>query len=128
MPMQIVKGNKIAHLGKLTNGPKGDAINVIHKLTYSDIWRGARTLHAEKQMRLDMQGTIAEITAKDSKRPAMQNLQVQTGPNSVAHVNVSHDLQTNDEANQVGVVRKVKTALRRSLDDGCTYWVTGTVP
>jgi hypothetical protein len=104
----------------------GDACDVIAMLEYSDIWRGSGTLHESGTMRLDMQGSYPEGSG------TVYNLQVQVngvrGSSTVAHALVSDEVQNDDPANQRGVAHKVISALNQSLDTGCTFRVTGSIP
>lgn len=126
MPANIIASGAIPNYpGPPSKSDRKAAQEVINKLDYSDIWRGSGTISKNKDMRLDMQGTI-------KGPPEMQNLQVQingkSGKSTVAHANVCTSLQTHDAINQKGVANKVNSALQQSLDHGQSFVVSGSIP
>lgn len=125
MPINVAQGPAINNRFVPNQAQKTSAQAAIAQLEYAQIWRGAGTLVDNQVVRVDMQGTIAGP-------PIQHNIQVRIdgvrGNSTVADVNVSATLMTNDPANQRGVLRKVISALNQSLDTARTYTVTGTAP
>jgi hypothetical protein len=121
------------YYGKPGTVQRDAAQEVIKQLDYADVFRReAGTLHtsANRVMRVDMQGRIRAAP----NAPERHNIQVQVngrnlqGGTTVAHADVSQELMTDDPANQVGVARRVINALHKSLDEGRSYRVTGSIP
>ena len=128
MPMKIDKGTTINNVypDKLTKDQSEAAHKVIAQLQYADLFRDSGLLREVKPlMRVDMQGIIRGS-------PDRSNIQVQVngvkGTSTVAHVDFARNLVSNDPRNQTGVVNQVIAALNKSLDDKCSYAVTGTAP
>jgi hypothetical protein len=125
MPMQVTRDQPIPNHFQPNQQQKAAAHEVIARLQYADLWRGAGTLHKNNLVRIDMQGTI-------TGDPVRHNIQAQIngvrGNSTIAHADVSASLMTNDPSNQRGVAGKVISALNQSLDSGCSYRVTGTSP
>ncbi|MGD8214215.1 hypothetical protein [Aestuariimicrobium sp. Y1814] len=125
MPIQRVQSGPIPrYFGALNAAQTNAARNVIAQLVYPDIFRGARTLHTVQPIRLDLQGQIPGP-------PQQANIQAQVngvqGNSTVAHVLVDWSVANNDPANQLGVERAVRAALRSSLADGHTWLVSGSI-
>lgn len=96
-----------------------DSYAVIAKLKFSDLGRGAGTLHTSGSARLDMQGHTADG----------DNLQVQIGNGTVSAVLVADSvLQTKDIANQRGIQNAVISVLNLSVDTGTIWKLTGKLP
>ncbi len=125
MPITVVQGGAIANYHQPSNAQKNSSHDVIAKLQYADLWRGAGTLRDNGVMRVDMQGHIPGP-------PIQYNIRVQVdgmrGNSTVAHANVSSSIQSDDPANQQGALNKVISALNQSLDSGHSYTVAGTNP
>ena len=99
---------------------KDDCKDVIAKLAFDDLLRGAGTLHEEGEARLDMQG---QITAGGV------NLQVQIGGKTAAAAIIADSVrEIADEANQRGAGRAACSVLRQSLDSRTVWTLTGTLP
>jgi hypothetical protein len=114
MPVLLTPGAQIPNRYIPNQVEKTAARDAISKLDYADIFRQeAGTLRKSGVMRVDMQGVI-------KGPPKQHNIQAQKdiiqGHSTVAHANVSETLMTDDPANREGVLRKVKTALYKSLD------------
>lgn len=126
MPMRIEESTPIPRFPHLSSGQRGDAINCIHKLKYSDVFRTAAKseIARENQFRIDLQGVIPS----SGGLPARQNIQVQIGSHTVAHADVAQSIMTDDEPNQRGALKKIKTTLRQSLTTGKTHLLRGTCP
>ncbi|MGA4670768.1 hypothetical protein ACPCG0_13390 [Propionibacteriaceae bacterium Y1923] len=125
MPIQRVQSGPIPrYFGALNAAQTQDAKDVIAMLEYTDIFRSARTLHNTALIRLDMQGQIPGP-------PQQANIQAQVngvqGNSTVAHVLVDWSVANDDPANQLGVERAVRAALRSSLADGHTWLVSGSI-
>lgn len=92
---------------------------VIAQFNFSDLGRGAGTLHQEGGVRLDMQGRTA----------AGVNIQVQIGQSTVAAAIVNDTVQqTSDPNNQRGAANAVISVLEQSMDSGTIWNVTGSLP
>lgn len=125
MSITRIAGGVIPHYYNPNKNQRELAQDVIVKLDYADLWRSPSTLKDNKIMRVDMQGHIVGP-------PKQYNIQVQVdglkGSSTVAHANISSTIQTNDPANQKGVLKAVIGALNMSLDTGKSYTVEGTSP
>jgi len=119
MPLnKINTNNKIPNIVTPKNGnQRKDCYKLIAKLDFTDLGRGARTLYTVNQVRLDMQGRTTAGGA---------NIQVQIGNSTAAAVVIfGTALQTQDPANQRGVVNAVISVLNQSLDKGTIWHLTG---
>ncbi|MCA6384535.1 MAG: hypothetical protein IM605_02505 [Cytophagales bacterium] len=97
-----------------------DCQEVIARVNFADLGRGARTLYTVGVARLDMQGHTAEGDA---------NLQVQIGGGTVAAAIIANTVQrTTNLENQRGVSNGVISVLTQSLDTGTVWNLTGSLP
>ncbi len=112
--------NAIRGLAHTTADLRRSCQDVINRLEFADLGRGAGTLYTSGPARLDVQGRTAEGAA---------NLQVQIGTNTAAAALVAvGPQQTADRANQRGVVHGVVAVLNQSLDSGTIWTLTGALP
>lgn len=117
---KVDTGNPIRGIIIPTAAQRRDCQAVIAQLTFSDMTRGAGTLHTVGVARLDNQGRTG---AGDT------NLQVQIGTKTAAAALIAASaLQTTDPANQRGVANAGISVLNQSLDSGTIWSVTGSLP
>ena len=100
MPIVVEQGGPIPNHYPPNQKQRESAQNVIAKIDYDDLWRGAGTIADNGVMRVDNQGKIVGP-------PALYNIQVQvdgiSGKSTVAHANVSTSTQTGDKINQIPI-------------------------
>jgi hypothetical protein len=98
---------------------RNDCQAVIAQLDFSDMSRGAGTLHTEGDARLDMQG----------RTQTGVNLQVQIGNGTVAAALIADSvLETKNPINQKGASNGAISVLNQSLDTQTVWTLTGTLP
>ncbi len=128
MAVTITQGSAIAGRPTPTKAQMTSSRELIKQLDYAGIFSGKSPIVKDEIMRIDMQGTYVDKTTGKT----MYNIQIQIndvpkGKTTISHANVCETLQTTDPANQRGAAGKVQKALNRSLTDGHSYEVTGTV-
>jgi hypothetical protein len=120
MPLtKINTGTQIPGVISINQSLKNDAYDVIAKLQFADLGRGAGNLYNAGQARLDMQG----------QTPNGANIQVQIGNASVAAAVIAPTVQfINDPINQTGAKNAAISVLNQSLDSETIWHLTGTLP
>src|SRR5437016_4861310 len=121
MPLnKINTGNPIRSIIVPNAAQRTDCQDVIAKLTFADLGRGAGTLYTVGVARLDMQGHTGGGDA---------NLQVQIGTRTASAALIANSvLQTKGPENQRGAANGSISVLNQSLDSGTIWNLTGTLP
>lgn len=108
--------------GNMNANQQHDAMHAIDAIDFADVWRAAGTIVNEGTVRVDVQGRTGN---------QQQNLQVQIngvqGNSTVATALVADSVgETSIEAQRVYALRKIRSALFSSLNDGHIYSVSGS--
>jgi hypothetical protein len=127
MPINVIKVGPIKNCANSNRAIKKDAQKLIDQLTYDDLWREEGTLHDCKSTRIDQQGDFPVATGSKTR---FYNVQVQIngmkGKSTIAHVNISDSLCSNDGQKQKEVLKKFQETLSASLNDDNSYNMTGS--
>ena len=124
--MEINEEGPIANYYPPNQNQRNKSNDVIAKLVYLDLWRGAGTLHTNDVMRVATRGTFVNDGV------TYHNIQVQVngkqGKSTVAHVNVADTIASENIGSQEEAVNEVIAALNQSLATGLSHVVTGNNP